>query len=330
MAGALRRVGLTLQGTHHRGIDDARNIARLLPWSLGRIAAPPPELVGPDRRGQPRPPAMMFAAGAGRATILTAMAKPFRKMSVSERVLQRRRTSVPPQPRDDAGADAVEALHVAPLAPPPIFDQGPVFIGTDEVPAPNAEAPKAEAPKVEAAKAEAPKAEAPKAEAPKSNAPKVEAPKAEAPKAEAAKAEAPKSNAPKAEAAKAEAPKAEAAKAEAPKAEAPKAAPAEVVAAPKVESPKAKETPRRVAGEVAKGEEVERSIAPVAAPETKRQADPLDLEPFPDRFRPCPRDRGGASWPWQGWRRSPRWSASGLALGSRTSGRPASRRPGPR
>lgn len=36
MAGALRRVGLQLQGTHHRGIDDARNIARLLPWALGR------------------------------------------------------------------------------------------------------------------------------------------------------------------------------------------------------------------------------------------------------------------------------------------------------
>ncbi len=35
MAGALRRVGLELQGTHHRGIDDARNIARLLPWALG-------------------------------------------------------------------------------------------------------------------------------------------------------------------------------------------------------------------------------------------------------------------------------------------------------
>jgi 3'-5' exoribonuclease 1 len=36
MAGALARVGLPLVGTHHRGIDDARNIARLLPWALGR------------------------------------------------------------------------------------------------------------------------------------------------------------------------------------------------------------------------------------------------------------------------------------------------------
>lgn len=39
MAGALRRVGLSLRGTHHRGIDDARNIARLLPWILGRTPA---------------------------------------------------------------------------------------------------------------------------------------------------------------------------------------------------------------------------------------------------------------------------------------------------
>lgn len=36
MAGALRHVGLSLEGTHHRGIDDARNIARLLPWISGR------------------------------------------------------------------------------------------------------------------------------------------------------------------------------------------------------------------------------------------------------------------------------------------------------
>lgn len=36
MAGALERIGFELQGTHHRGIDDARNIARLLPWALGR------------------------------------------------------------------------------------------------------------------------------------------------------------------------------------------------------------------------------------------------------------------------------------------------------
>ena len=33
---ALRRVGLRFQGTAHRGIDDARNIARLLPCALGK------------------------------------------------------------------------------------------------------------------------------------------------------------------------------------------------------------------------------------------------------------------------------------------------------
>jgi inhibitor of KinA sporulation pathway (predicted exonuclease) len=36
MAAALEKVGLALVGTHHRGLDDARNIARLLPWILGR------------------------------------------------------------------------------------------------------------------------------------------------------------------------------------------------------------------------------------------------------------------------------------------------------
>jgi len=35
MARALRRVGLEVQGTHHRGIDDARNIARLVPFCAG-------------------------------------------------------------------------------------------------------------------------------------------------------------------------------------------------------------------------------------------------------------------------------------------------------
>lgn len=39
MAGALARVGLALEGTHHRGIDDARNIARLLPWIVGAAHA---------------------------------------------------------------------------------------------------------------------------------------------------------------------------------------------------------------------------------------------------------------------------------------------------
>lgn len=47
MAAALRRVGLDLEGTHHRGIDDARNIAKLLPWALGR--SPPRGSQGPRR-----------------------------------------------------------------------------------------------------------------------------------------------------------------------------------------------------------------------------------------------------------------------------------------
>ena len=42
MGQALREVGLQLIGTHHRGIDDARNIARLLPY-----AAPHPTIQGP-------------------------------------------------------------------------------------------------------------------------------------------------------------------------------------------------------------------------------------------------------------------------------------------
>lgn len=40
MARALMRVDLPLEGTHHRGIDDARNIARLLPFALGRARFP--------------------------------------------------------------------------------------------------------------------------------------------------------------------------------------------------------------------------------------------------------------------------------------------------
>lgn len=35
MSGALAQVGIARQGTHHRGIDDARNIARLLPFAVG-------------------------------------------------------------------------------------------------------------------------------------------------------------------------------------------------------------------------------------------------------------------------------------------------------
>lgn len=35
MVKACELVGLTLGGTHHRALDDALNIARLLPWALG-------------------------------------------------------------------------------------------------------------------------------------------------------------------------------------------------------------------------------------------------------------------------------------------------------
>lgn len=34
MSGALRRLGIVLEGTHHRGIDDAKNIAKILNWIL--------------------------------------------------------------------------------------------------------------------------------------------------------------------------------------------------------------------------------------------------------------------------------------------------------
>lgn len=34
---AVRLVGLEFSGTHHRGIDDARNIARLLPFAFGDV-----------------------------------------------------------------------------------------------------------------------------------------------------------------------------------------------------------------------------------------------------------------------------------------------------
>jgi len=37
---ALERLGIQRTGTHHRGIDDARNIARLLPYALGRVPFP--------------------------------------------------------------------------------------------------------------------------------------------------------------------------------------------------------------------------------------------------------------------------------------------------
>lgn len=40
LGGAVRMAGLDFAGTHHRGIDDARNIARLMPYILGRARLP--------------------------------------------------------------------------------------------------------------------------------------------------------------------------------------------------------------------------------------------------------------------------------------------------
>jgi len=41
MSKALRLCGLPLEGAHHRALDDAKNIAQLLPWTVGgqRLAA---------------------------------------------------------------------------------------------------------------------------------------------------------------------------------------------------------------------------------------------------------------------------------------------------
>jgi 3'-5' exoribonuclease 1 len=55
MARALASCGLSLDGTHHRGIDDARNIARMLPFCLGR---------DPSGRHGPQ-----TASGAGRGAM---------------------------------------------------------------------------------------------------------------------------------------------------------------------------------------------------------------------------------------------------------------------
>jgi inhibitor of KinA sporulation pathway (predicted exonuclease) len=51
-ATALRTLGIAFEGTHHRGIDDARNIARMLPYLLARPAAPPDRGGSWHRRGE--------------------------------------------------------------------------------------------------------------------------------------------------------------------------------------------------------------------------------------------------------------------------------------
>ena len=40
LAAAVEKAGLAFAGTHHRGIDDARNIARLLPFVFGEARLP--------------------------------------------------------------------------------------------------------------------------------------------------------------------------------------------------------------------------------------------------------------------------------------------------
>ena len=40
MANAMKRCGLQISGTQHRGIDDARNLLRIMPWCLGRNELP--------------------------------------------------------------------------------------------------------------------------------------------------------------------------------------------------------------------------------------------------------------------------------------------------
>ncbi|TNF24105.1 MAG: exonuclease domain-containing protein [Deltaproteobacteria bacterium] len=51
MAKALRLVGLELEGAHHRALDDARNIARLLPWIVGGERLP--NVASPRQRRAP-------------------------------------------------------------------------------------------------------------------------------------------------------------------------------------------------------------------------------------------------------------------------------------
>ena len=48
---AIERVGLRLAGTHHRGIDDARNIARLLPWIVAATLLVPKATLACDGTG---------------------------------------------------------------------------------------------------------------------------------------------------------------------------------------------------------------------------------------------------------------------------------------
>jgi inhibitor of KinA sporulation pathway (predicted exonuclease) len=53
MKAALDMAELPLLGTHHRGIDDARNIAALLPWAMGQKPIRPEKM--PTRKGKKGP-----------------------------------------------------------------------------------------------------------------------------------------------------------------------------------------------------------------------------------------------------------------------------------
>lgn len=50
MAGALKLAGLKLNGFHHRGIDDARNMAKLMPYVIGRKQVPKSNLTSGSKQ----------------------------------------------------------------------------------------------------------------------------------------------------------------------------------------------------------------------------------------------------------------------------------------
>lgn len=52
---AIRLAGLEFSGTHHRGIDDARNIARLLPYIFGSAKLPINNVLNQSHKKQRKP-----------------------------------------------------------------------------------------------------------------------------------------------------------------------------------------------------------------------------------------------------------------------------------
>ena len=61
---ALRRLGIPPTGTHHRGIDDARDLARMLPYILGREAS---SAAAEEPAASGRSPAAGLAAASERS-----------------------------------------------------------------------------------------------------------------------------------------------------------------------------------------------------------------------------------------------------------------------